>query len=175
VRKFDNIEFEKDVEVQNVPNPPATITLVAGDRAAAAHSWEHSLSAGLHKIPGSKVFLNVGDYYKKHTGREMPYFCAVVREDALAKHPPGTLQKINKTYADVFAWIHSHEAEFAEQAAKVKLEPDVLRTAMNSGRMRFQVRPMTETKNRDDVKFCADFLFESGGLEKKLDDGYFIG
>ena len=47
---FGKIDFDKDVRIQNAPNPPATINIVAADRADAAIAWEHSLSVGLHKI-----------------------------------------------------------------------------------------------------------------------------
>lgn len=173
VKEFANIAFEKDVNVQNVPNPPATIALVAGKRADAALTWEHSLSTGLHKIKGSKVFLNVNTFYRKHTGRDMPYFCIAIRSDAIKVSPPGTVAKVAQTYAAQMNWIHANEEEFAQRARTIKLDPAILRTALGSGRMRFKMRSMAEAKHREDVMFAANILTKAGTFPKKLDEGFF--
>jgi len=173
VKRFSNITFEKDVEVQNAPNPQGTIALVSANRADAALSWEHSLSTGLHRVPGSKIFFNVGDYYTRHTGREMPYFCVAVRSDVMKAAPPGTIAKIVKAYADQLDWVHANESDFAERAQRIQIDPAVIKTALSSGRMRFKMRSLADAKTREEVLFSANILTEDGFFEKKLDDGFF--
>jgi len=172
-KRFSNIVFEKDVEVQNAPNPPGTIALVSANRADAALSWEHSLSTGLHRVPGSKIFLNVGEYYERNTGREMPYFCVAMRSDTIKASPPGTVEKVVKTYAEQLEWVHANEGDFAERARRIEIDPAVIKTAMSSGRMRFKMRSVADAKVRDEVLFAANILTEDGFFEKKLDDGFF--
>ena len=173
VKMFDDLEFEKDIEVQNAPNPSAVVTIVAGGRADAGLSWEHSLSVGLHKVPGSQIGINVGDYYKKHTGHEMPFFGVVLRNDWIKKQPPGTVAKVVKTYGNMIEWVHQHEDEFANRFSEIKLEPEIVKTAISSGRMRMAMRSMAEKKDREDVLYCADLMLKGGAFEKKIDDGFF--
>jgi NitT/TauT family transport system substrate-binding protein len=173
VKLFDNLEFEKDIQVQNAPNPSATVTLVAGERADAALSWEHSLSVGLHKVPGSQIGVNIGEYYKKHTNHEMPFFGIVLRNDWIAKHPKGTVAKVVKAYGDMIEWVHQNEDAFANRFAEIKLDPAIVKTAIGSGRMRMAMRSMADPKNREDVLYCHDLMHKAGAFEKKLDDGFF--
>lgn len=172
-KEFEGIEFEKDVQVQSVPNPPATVTLVAGERADAALSWEHSLSVGLHRVPGSKVFLTIGEYYKRYTNREMPFFGIFMRADWIAKQPKGAVERVVKSYADMFAWVHANEADFIKRSEELKIEAAVMRMALSSGRMRFDTRAMAIDKNREEVLYAANLLTKAGTFEKKLDDGFF--
>ena len=170
---FGGVDFDKDVSLQNAPNPPATITLVAADRADAAVVWEHSLSVGLHKIPGSKVFMNVNDFYRKHTGRDQPYFCIAINRDALGNVPKDTIARAVKVYDDCFKWMMANPAKFQALGPSVKIKPEVLKTAMDSGRMQWRMRPMSVDKNREDVHFAAEIMRKAGALPKKLPDSYF--
>ena len=163
---FDGIDFNKDLTVQNVPNPPAVLGLVAANRADAGLIWEHTLSSGLAKIPGSKVFLNLNDHYKKHTNRDMPYFAVGVNTKRMARHPKGSLAKAMASYGDMFQWITNNKAGFTQQASRVKLKPEILESAVNSGRMKFKVRPMTDAKNREDVLHAAKIMNKAGTLPK---------
>lgn len=173
MKEFDGLDVEKDMQVQNAPNPPATVTLVAGERADAALSWEHSLSAGLHKVPGSKIFMTVGEYYKKHTNREMPFFAIFMRADWIDKQPKGAVERVVASFDDLFKWVHGNEADFIQRAAELKIEPEVMKMALGSGRMRFDTRPLAVEKNREEVLFAANLLTKAGTFEKKLDDRFF--
>ncbi len=163
---FDGIDFLKDVNVQNVPNPPGVLALVAADRADAGLVWEHTLSQGLAKIPGSKVFLNLNDQYRKNTGRDMPYFAVAINSKRMARHPKGTIARAVATYAETFAWVTANKTAFTQEAKRVRLTPDILLKAVDSGRMRFLVRSMAEAKNREDVLFCANIMTKAGTLPK---------
>jgi len=173
IKEFEGLDFSKDVQIQNAPNPPATITMVAAERADAAIVWEHSLSSGLHKIPGSKVFLNINDFYRKHTGRDQPYFCIAVNREALGNVPKDTVARAVKAYAESFDWIMANPSGFQALAPSVKIKPEIIKTAMDSGRMQFKMRPMSVDKNREDVHFAAEIMRKAGALPKKLPDSYF--
>ena len=173
IREFDGLELEKDIKVQNAPNPNATIALLAANRADAALSWEHSLSLGASKLPGSKVFLNVGDYYKQHTRRTMPYFCIAMNANTIRKLPKDAVQRIVKAYDDSFKWIEANPDAYAAKATKLKVDPAVIKTAMASGRLKLEMQSMADAKNREDVLYAADILQKSGFFPKKLDDGLF--
>ena len=48
----------------------------------------------------------------------------------------------------------------------MKLKPEILESAVNSGRMKFKVRPMTDAKNREDVLHAAKIMNKAGTLPK---------
>lgn len=170
---FAGFDFNKDVEFVNAPNPPATITMVAAERADACVAWEHALSTGLHKIPESKVFLNINDFYRKYTGRDQPYFCIAINKEALGDVPKDTIAKAIQAYADTFEWIMANPVEFQALGPSVRIKPEILKTAMDSGRMQFKMRSMAIDKNREDVHFAAEIMRKAGALPEKLPDSYF--
>jgi len=173
LEEFGGIAMEKDILVQNAPNPPATIALLAGQRVDASLTWEHSLSLGLHKIKGSDVFLNVGTYYKEHTKRNMPYFCVAVNENVIKKLPKDAVSRIAAAYSDNLNWIMHHRDDYAARAKKLKIDPAVIKTAMDSGRLNLQMHSMSEETNRADVLYAANILQKAKFFPKKLDEGVF--
>jgi len=173
VREFDGLEFEKDINIQNAPNPPGTVALVAGNRADAALTWEQSLSLGLDMVKDSKVFVNLGEYYQQHTKRAMPYFAIGMHQSAIDRLPKGSLAKLTGLYDDLAKWISGNVDAYAARAPRIEVQPKVIKTAIESGRLRFQMRSAAEPKNREDLLFCADLLSKSGMFPKKLDDGIF--
>lgn len=172
--EFDHINLGKDISVQNAPNPPATIALLAGQRADAALTWEHSLSLGLHKVKGTEVFLNVGEYYKAHTKRDMPYFCVAVNTNVIKKLPKDAVSRIAAAYTDNLNWIMHHRDDYAARAKKLKIDPAVIKTAMDSGRLDLKMRSMSDEKNRSDVLYAAKLLQKTKFFPKPLDEGVFL-
>lgn len=170
---FDGIGLEKDITVQNAPNPPATLALLAGERVAASLTWEHSLSLGLHMVKGSNVFLDIGSYYKGHTKREMPYFCVAMNANVIEKLPKDAVSRIVAAYADNLNWIMQNRGDYAARAKKLKIDPAVIRTAMDSGRLDLKMRPMSDEKSRSDVLYAADLLHKAKFFSKELDEGVF--
>ena len=173
LKEFGGVELEKDIEVQNAPNPNATLALLAAKRVAAVLSWEHSVSLGLHRLPGSEVFLNVGDYYKQHTKRPMPYFCVAMNANTIKKLPKDGVARIVAGYGENLDWIMRHPDDYAGRAAKLKIDPAVIKTAMSSGRLKLEMQSMAEARNREDVLYAANLLVKSGFFPKKLDEGLF--
>ncbi|MGE3712720.1 MAG: ABC transporter substrate-binding protein, partial [Hyphomicrobiaceae bacterium] len=172
-KEFDGIDFGTDVTVQNAPNPPATVALLAGNRADASLIWEHSLSLGLDLVKGSRVFTNLGEYYTSNTKRPMPYFCIAMHKNAIDRLPKGSVQKLVAMYDDEFKWIHSDVNAYAAMATRIKVKPEVIKTAIGSGRLRFQMRSAADAKNREDLLYAANLLTKAGVLPKKLDEGIF--
>lgn len=173
LQEFDSIEMEKDIQVQNAPNPPATIALLAGKRVDASLTWEHSLSLGLSKVKGSEVFLNVGDYYKAHTKRTMPYFCVAMNADTIKKLPGDAVSRISAAYTDNLNWIMNNRDNYAARAKALKIDPAVIKTAMDSGRLDLRMRSMADAENRKDVLVAAEILQKAKFFPKKLDEGVF--
>jgi NitT/TauT family transport system substrate-binding protein len=173
VREFDGIQFEKDINVQNAPNPPGTIALVAGNRADAALTWEQSLSLGLDMVKGSRIFTNLGEYYTQHTKRSMPYFCVAMHKNAIDRLPKGSVAKLVGMFDDLAKWMHGNVDAYAERATRIKVDPRVIKTAISSGRLKFQMRSAANAENRKDVLFAGDLLAKGGMFPKKLDDGIF--
>ena len=172
-KTFDDIEFEKDVTIQNAPNPPGTVALVAGNRADAALTWEQSLSLGLDMVKGSRVFANLGDYYAQHTKRSMPYFAIAMNQNAIDRLPKGSTEKLVALFDDLAKWMQGNVDTYAARAAKINVEPRVIKTAIESGRLKFQMRPTTNPDNRKDIIYAAELLAKGGMFPKALDEGIF--
>lgn len=170
---FGNFDMQKDAKLANAPNPPAVITMVAADRADVGVVWEHALSTGLEKIPGSKVFLNVNDFYRKHTGRDQPYFTIGVNSQSMQGMPNDTVKRMVAAWDETFTWIMANPGEFQQLGSRVKINPSVLKAAMDSGRMQWKMRASSDEKNRAEVKFAADIMQKAGTLPKALPDSYF--
>lgn len=172
-KTFDGIEFEKDVNVQNAPNPPGTIALVAGNRADAALTWEQSLSLGLDMVKGSRIFSNLGEYYASHTKRTMPYFAVAIHQNAIDRMPKGSTAKLAVLFDDLAKWMHANVDAYSAGATRINVEPRVIKAAIDSGRLKFQMRPASNPENRKDVLFAAELLAKGGMFPKALDDGIF--
>jgi|LNFM01.2.fsa_nt_gb NitT/TauT family transport system substrate-binding protein len=174
-KTFDGIEFEKDVTIQNAPNPPGTVALVAGNRADAALTWEQSLSLGLDMVKGSRVFANLGDYYTQHTKRSMPYFAIAMHQNAIDRLPKGSTEKLVALFDDLAKWMQGNVDTYAARASRINVEPRVIKTAIESGRLKFQMRPTSNPENRKDILFAAELLAKGGMFPRALDEGIFAG
>ncbi len=173
LESYSGMKLEKDIEVQNAPNPVATLSLVMAKRADAALTWEPSLSLGLKKLPGSRVFFNVGEYYKSHAGRVFPYMCLALRSDTVARHPD-LPKRVIATYGELFELMGNNLEEAATlTAAKTKMSVPVLMEAFNSGRMRFEMRSMGDAEHRADVQALADYMTGRGVFKRKVDAGFY--
>ncbi len=173
LKKFSDIELEKDVSVQNIQNINAGVTLVAADRADGTLVWEPGLATGLQMMPGARILMNVDDYLKQHTGREGPYFAVSVQEATL-KRDPDAGKRLVDAYSELFDYVAKNTGEFAEMGKVQDLDPAIMREAMNSGRLKLQMRPSSVEKNRTDMQFFADMLSENGGLPGKLPPSFYI-
>jgi len=169
---YDGIDFTTEVTVQNAPNPPSTITLLAAGQVDAALAWEHSVSAALLRIGGSRVFVNVGEHYTAKTGRQLPYMTVALLKSAGGARPPGTVGRIAAAYDDLFRWTHANEDAFAERAKALEIDPAIIKTALASRRMQFAMRPFSVAANQTDMRAAAELLVGVGELPRVPDDGF---
>jgi NitT/TauT family transport system substrate-binding protein len=174
LKKFSNIELEKDSPVQNIQNINAGVTLVAADRADATLVWEPGLATGLQKIEGSRVLITIDDYLKKHVGREGPYFALSLQQETL-KRDPSVARRLEDVYNELFAYVDKHPDEFAEMGKVQDLDPAIMKLALTSGRLKLALRPVREARHKTDMQFFADLLTEAGGLPGKLNNDFYIG
>jgi NitT/TauT family transport system substrate-binding protein len=173
IKDFWGIELEKDVTVENVPSPAQSITLVMADRAAAGLSWEPNISVGLARVPGMKAIFNLGAAYRERTGQELPFFTYAAHSSAL-KAAPDIAARIAKSFADCIAAIEADPSEaIALAAPKMKVDPAVLRLAFDSGRLKFDVKAMSQPSARKLITDAADYMHRNGGLPQSVDDGFF--
>jgi NitT/TauT family transport system substrate-binding protein len=173
VKDLTGIDLERTMQVQNVDNPAAAVTLVMANRADAALSWEPNISSGLKKVPDMRILYNTGEEYRKKKGVELPYFGVAVREEALAKDP-GLADRLDKVFADCAAGIMANVDEAAKLvASRSGIPADVLKMAITSGRMQLKHLSMDDKTGRLAVKTAADLLTKNGLLPRALDDKFY--
>lgn len=173
LKKYSGIELEKEVAVQNVPNPPATVSMVAASRADAGLIWEPGISQALAQIPGARVLITIQDYLKQTIGRGGPYFSLAVREELL-KREPGVAPRLVDMYTQLFKYISANPTEYQKMGEAQKLDPAILKVAMDSGRMAFSMQPMSDAGNREEVRVLASILTEAGQFPSKLSNEFFV-
>jgi NitT/TauT family transport system substrate-binding protein len=175
IRDFWGIELGKDVAVDNVPSPAQAITMVMADRAAAGLSWEPNISIGLARVAGMKPIFNLGEVYAEKMKENLPNF-TYAASAALLNSRPDMAERIARTFADCIRAITADPTEaFALAAPKMKVEPAVLRTAFDSGRLKFDAEALSQPSARKLIKDAADYLHKGGALSKPVDDGFFAG
>ena len=119
------------------------------------------------------IFQNLGDYYTQHTKRPMPYFCIAMHQKAIDRLPKGSVEKLVVMFDDLSKWINGNVDAYAARASRINIEPRVIKTAIESGRLKFQMRSSAVTANRQDLLFAAELLTKAGMFPKKLDEGIF--
>ena len=138
LKEFDDVDLEAVAQVQNADNPAQGVTLVIADRADAAVAWEPMISSGMVRRPDLKVIYNAGEAFRAKTSLDLPYFCVNVRKDLLDREP-GMATKLNAMFADCVAGIEANFDQVADKyATRARIEADVLKSAMRSGRLRFK-------------------------------------
>ncbi|MBO4225593.1 ABC transporter substrate-binding protein [Bradyrhizobium neotropicale] len=167
-------DMEKDATIQNVDNPAASVSLLMADRADAAISWEPNITTGLIRKADLRVLLKAGDVYKKISGGiELPYFGVAIRKE-LADANPGIAAKISKMFEDCLAGINADTTKAVDLfGSKTGIQIDVLKEAMNSRRLEFGYRPMSDELSRSAVMVASDFLASNGLLSKPIDENFF--
>ena len=93
------MDVELAMQVQNIDNPAAALTLVMTDRADSVMSWEPNTSAGLAKAPDLRVLYRAGDEYEKKTGHVLPYFSVAIRRE-VAQRQPDLAFRISKAFTE---------------------------------------------------------------------------
>lgn len=173
IKELEGVDIESATKVQNVDNPAAPITLAMANRADAALSWEPNISVGLKRVPDMKVLYNAGNEYRKKFGTDLPYFGVAVRKEAAARDPQ-LVAKLSKAFADCLAGITGNVDESVLIAgANSGIPPDVLKTAITSGRLQFRHISTADDAGKQTMRNAADFLVRNSLLPRALDNGFF--
>ena len=174
IRALYNLELEKDITVQNVPNPAQVVTMLMAGNAPVGLAWEPNVSIGMSRDPSIRPIFNFGDGYRKKTGEDLPYFGIVVQKKILAGGQD-IGGRIAASISDCVAAIKANPHEALDlAAAKLKIEPKVLYSAYDSGRLRFIGGSMNKVGDRKLVEDAAAFFKQNGAAWATLQKDFFI-
>lgn len=174
IQEAYKIDIEKEMTVQGVDNPAASVTLLLADRADAALSWEPNITTGLMKRPDLKIIFNAGDVYRKLANAPLPYFAVAVRNDRLAQSPTFA-RKLSGMFEECLSAINANPAEAVDLfGSKTGIPAEVMKTAMQSNRLRFTFQSMSDAAGRQPIVKASEFLTRNGLLPRAVDDGFFV-
>ena len=174
LRALHGLELEKDITVQNVPNPAQVITMLMAGNVVGGVAWEPNVSIGMARDPSIKPIFNFGEGYRKKTGEDLPYFGIVARKSIL-QGGPDIGARIAASISDCVASIKKDPHKALDLAAvKLKVEPKVLYSAYDSGRLRFVGGSMNKLADRKLVEDAATFFQKNGAAWATLQKDFFI-
>ena len=173
LKDINGLDIEKDMNVQNVDNPAAAVTLVMIDRADAVLVWEPNTSAALARSTDIRVLYSAGDEYRKKTGAELPYFGVAVRKELLARMPD-VARRLDAAFAECVSGIMQDvDAAVDLVGQNAGVDQEVLRAAMKSGRLQFRHFSMADPAGRASVTAASEMLVKNKVLDRPIDDGFF--
>lgn len=168
VRDVAKVDLDKQVQMQNAPNPAGCIALLQSGSANAALTWEPVVSNAMNDMPALKPVFNLGRAYRQATGGVLPYFTVAVRNDVLAKNP-GLAPRIAGIFGDTIAYINRNPAEaFATASVKTNLSATVMMTAFNAKRLVFDSYAMSKPAGLKVITDAYAYLHARGMFEKAL-------
>jgi ABC-type nitrate/sulfonate/bicarbonate transport system substrate-binding protein len=167
--RSQGVVFGKDVTVVQA-GPPLARTQLQARRVDAAMTWEPSATVTLRDNPQYRTILTGDTAWKeiaKNPGWEL---ILAVREDFLARSPEA-VPRLLRMFQDGQRFITgSTDAADRIVAASVKLPPGVLKEAVGSGRLVYDIQPAWEAERAviwDMFKVAVDI----GYLPKLPDEG----
>jgi ABC-type nitrate/sulfonate/bicarbonate transport system substrate-binding protein len=167
--RSQGVVFGKDVTVVQA-GPPLARTQLQAKRVDAAMTWEPTATLTLRDNPQYRTILT-GDTAWKEIARNPGWeLVLAVREDFLKKSPDA-VPRLLRMFQDGQRFITS-EVDAADKivAASVKLPPGVLKEAVTSGRLVYDVQPAWESERAviwDMFRVAVDI----GYLPKLPDEG----
>lgn len=168
VRDVAKIDLDKQVQMQNAPNPAGCIALLQSGSANAALTWEPVISNAINDMPTLRPIFNLGQAYRKATGGVLPYFTVAVRNDVLAKNP-GLAPRIAAIFGDTVAYINHDTADaFATAGPKTNLSPAVMQNGYNAKRLVFDSYAMSNPNGLKVITSAYAYLHARGMFEKPL-------
>jgi NitT/TauT family transport system substrate-binding protein len=175
IKEANGFDIEKDATIQNVDNPAASVTLLMADRADAALSWEPNITTGLIKKPDLRVIFKAGDAYHKIAkgAGDLPYFGVGIRQELIDKHP-GIAAKVGNMFKECLQGINTDVTKTVDLfGSRTGVPNDILKQAMESKRLSFNYKPMSDAASRNTVVKASEFLARNGLLTKPVDDNFF--
>jgi len=167
--RTQGVVFGKDVTVVQA-GPPLARTQLQAKRVDAAMTWEPSATLTLRDNPEYRTILTGDTAWRQIAKSDGWELILVAREDFL-KRAPQAVPRLQRMFQDGAQFIKGN-AEAADRivAASVKLPPGVLKEAVSSGRLVYDIQPAWEAERAgiwDMFKIAVDI----GYLPKLPDEG----
>lgn len=168
-----DFELEKEVTVQNVTNPAASVALLRAGSAEGALSWEPNISRGLVEDPSLDVVFNAGQVYKEKFGTELPFFGICVRNELLDKNPKIAGQLAGMYRDCVKIIVDDPKAAVAAVGDKSGVGANVLQEALSSKRMHLEFMSPSDASTRKTLTEASRFLARNKLLNSPIDENFF--
>jgi ABC-type nitrate/sulfonate/bicarbonate transport system substrate-binding protein len=167
--RSQGVIFGKDVTVVQA-GPPLARTQLQARRVDAAMTWEPSATLTLRDNPQYRTILTGDTAWRQVAKNDGWELILAVREDFL-KRSPEAVPRLLRMFQDGARFI-KNDADAADRivAASVKLPPGVLKEAVASGRLVYDIQPAWEGERAaiwDMFKVAVDV----GYLPKLPDEG----
>lgn len=167
--RSQGVIFGKDVTVVQA-GPPLARTQLQAKRVDAAMTWEPSATLTLRDNPQYRTILTGDTAWKQVAKNDGWELILAVREDFL-KRSPEAVPRLLRMLQDGAQFIKTN-ADAADRivAASVKLPPGILKEAVVSGRLVYDIQPAWEGERAaiwDMFKVAVDI----GYLPKLPDEG----
>jgi NitT/TauT family transport system substrate-binding protein len=167
--RSQGIVFGKDVTVVQA-GPPMARTQLQAKRVDAAMTWEPTATLTLRDNPQYRTILTGDTAWKAIAKAEGWELIVAMREDFLKKSPDA-VPRLMKMFQEGARFIKSNPDE-ADRivVGSVKLPPGILKEAVTSGRLVYDIQPAWEGERAviwDMFKVAVD----SGYLPKLPDEG----
>jgi ABC-type nitrate/sulfonate/bicarbonate transport system substrate-binding protein len=167
--RSQGVVFGKDVTVVQA-GPPLARTQLQAKRVDAAMTWEPSATLTLRDNPQYRTILTGDTAWREIAKSDGWELVLAVREDFL-KRSPDAVPRLLKMFQEGQRFIKS-QVDAADRivVASVKLPPGVLKEAVTSGRMVYDVQPAWESE-RAGIWEMFKVAVDSGYLPKLPDEG----
>jgi ABC-type nitrate/sulfonate/bicarbonate transport system substrate-binding protein len=167
--RSQGVVFGKDVTVLQA-GPPLARTQLAAKRVDAAMTWEPSATLTLRDNADYRIILTGDTAWKQIARSEGWELILAAREDFLKRSPPA-VPRLTRMFQDGAQFIKSNpDAADRIVAGSVKLPPGVLKEAVASGRLVYDIQPAWEAERAviwDMFRVAVDI----GYLPKLPDEG----
>jgi ABC-type nitrate/sulfonate/bicarbonate transport system substrate-binding protein len=167
--RSQGVVFGKDVTVVQA-GPPLARTQLQAKRVDAAMTWEPSATLTLRDNPQYRTILTGDTAWKQIAKADGWELILAAREDFLTRSPQA-IPRLLRMFQDGAQFIKTNtDAADRIVAASVKLPPGVLKEAVASGRLVYDIQPAWEGERAaiwDMFKVAVD----SGYLPKLPDEG----
>jgi ABC-type nitrate/sulfonate/bicarbonate transport system substrate-binding protein len=167
--RSQGVIFGKDVTVVQA-GPPLARTQLQAKRVDAAMTWEPSATLTLRDNPQYRTILTGDTAWKQVAKNDGWELILAVREDFL-KRSPEAVPRLLRMLQDGARFI-KNDADTADRivAASVKLPPGVLKEAVASGRLVYDIQPAWEGE-RAAIWEMFKVAVDIGYLPKLPDEG----
>jgi ABC-type nitrate/sulfonate/bicarbonate transport system substrate-binding protein len=163
------VVFGKDVTVVQA-GPPLARTQLQAKRVDAAMTWEPSATLTLRDNPEYRTILT-GDAAWKQIARADGWELILAVRDDFLKRSPQAIPRLSRMFQDGAQFMKSNvDAADRIVAASVKLPPGVLKEAVASGRLVYDIQPAWEGE-RDVIWEMFKVAVDIGYLPKLPDEG----